>query len=309
MTLKLGDGMRRIRVIGAASGLGAQDHGCADGPVAFHRSQAWHALQNHPQIDWGRTLFAHAMPGHGALERIAGLCRGLADEVAETLRTGAFPLVIGGDHSIAVGTWSGVARQLGAPCGLLWMDAHLDAHTPETSYSGALHGMPLACLFGQGDKRLLDLGLIGRQLDVAHTVVFGPRSWEPEEALRLQRLGVRVIDHAEIEQRGFAPCLDEALVRVKSAPAGFGITLDLDVLDPHIAPGVGSPEPEGLSVAEVRRALRGLASDDALRALEIVEYNPDRDRDGVTARLIAGLIGDLLPDLSRKPRQNAPHHR
>lgn len=309
MGLSLEDGARRIRIIGAASGLGAQDPGCADGPVAFHRSQAWHALQDHPQIDWGRTLYARAADGHGALGRIAALCKSLADEVAETLRAGAFPLVIGGDHSIAVGTWSGVARQLGAPCGLLWMDAHLDAHTPETSYSGAWHGMPLACLFGQGDKRLLDLGLVGRQLDVAHTAVFGPRSWEPEEAALLQRLGVRIFARDEIERRGFVPCLDEALAIVRGAPAGFGITLDLDVIDPDIAPGVGSPEPDGLSAAEVRRALRGLATDQALRAMEIVEYNPDRDRDGLTARLIAGLIGDLLPGLTRKPRRHAPHHQ
>ena len=143
----------RVRIIGAASGLGAQDQACADGPVAVHRSQAWHELAHHPRVDWGRTLFAPAADGGGATGRLAGLCRHLADEVGHALRGGEFPVIIGGDHSVAIGTWSGVARVAGEPVGLLWIDAHLDSHTPETSYSGAIHGMPLACLLGRGDKR------------------------------------------------------------------------------------------------------------------------------------------------------------
>lgn len=296
----------RIRIIGAASGVGAQDPGCEDGPVAFHRSQAWHELERHPLIDWGRTLFAQDTPGHAPVERVADICRELADEVAGTLAAGAFPLVIGGDHSIAIGTWSGVARHVGAPVGLLWIDAHLDSHTPETSYSGAIHGMPLACLLGRGDKRLLGMGISGIQLSPQHTVVFGPRSWEPEEAEFLARLGVRIIGSEEIAVRGFAACLDEAAQIVASAANGFGVTLDLDAIDPEAAPGVGSPEPDGLSVREVHRGLHRLAGMRGLRALEIVEYNPDRDRQGITAHLIAELIDDLLPQLTRPPRSSSP---
>ena len=127
----------RVRIIGAASGLGAQDQACADGPVAFHRSQAWHELAHHPRVDWGRTLFAPAADGGGATGRIAGLCRHLADEVGHALRGGEFPVIIGGDHSVAIGTWSGVARVAGEPVGLLWIDAHLDSHTPETKIGRA----------------------------------------------------------------------------------------------------------------------------------------------------------------------------
>lgn len=284
-----------LRVIGAASGLGAQDQACADGPPAFHHSQAWHQIERHAQVDWGRTLFAPAADHLAPVARIAEFSRRLAAELEQALVDRVFPLVIGGDHSVAIGTWSGVARFVGVPLGLLWIDAHLDSHTPETSYSGAIHGMPLACLLGRGDKRLLNLGLPGVQVSAAHCVVLGARSYEPEELVFLQQQGVRIIGREEILGRGFAVCLDEAVQIVATAPAGFGVTLDLDVLDPQLAPGVGSPEPDGLAAGELRLALRCLAETAGLRALEIVEYNPDRDRDGLTASLISGLIGEILP--------------
>jgi arginase len=285
----------RIRIIGAASGIGAQDKACADGPVAFHHSQAWHELEHHSLVDWGRTLFAPDDDGASTVGRIAELCRHLADEVALALGANEFPVVIGGDHSVAIGTWSGVARVLGEPFGLLWIDAHLDSHTPETSYSGAVHGMPLACLLGRGDKRLLNIGLPGAQVSAAHSVVLGARSYEPEEFELLQRLGVRIIGDEEIQQRGFAACLDEAIAIVAGAPAGFGVTLDLDAIDPQLAPGVGSPEPDGLVTYDVLTAMHWIAGQPGLRALEIAEYNPDRDRHGTTAGLVAGLIRQILP--------------
>jgi arginase len=230
--------------------------------------------------------------------RIADVCRRLAAAVGETMAEGAFPLVIGGDHSIAIGTWSGVARFAGAPVGLLWIDAHLDSHTPETTHSGAIHGMPLACLLGRGDQRLLDMGLRGTQLDPRHTVVLGPRSWEPEEAEFLARMGVRVIGGDEIGARGPAACLAEVAAIMAAAPRGFGITIDLDVFDPAAAPGVGSPEPGGVRARELRSGLQGLAAIPGLRALELVEYNPSRDRDGLTAQLICDLIEAMLPQLA-----------
>jgi arginase len=288
----------KIRIIGAASGLGAQDQGCEDGPVAFHRSQAWHELEHNPRIDWGRMLFAGDAPGRSEIARIADLCRRLADEVAQALTAGEFPLVIGGDHSIAVGTWSGVARVAGAPVGLLWIDAHLESHTPETTYSGAVHGMPLACLLGRGDKRLLGIGRPGSQVSAAHTVVLGPRSYEAEEMDFLRSMGVRIIESSEIAERGFAASLQEAIAIVTAAPAGFGLTLDLDAIDPGSAPGVGSPEPDGLWDGDVLAAVARLATLPGLRAVEIAEYNPDRDWQGRTARLIAELIAEMLAGLA-----------
>lgn len=290
---------RRLRLIGAASGVGAQDRHCEHGPIAFRRSQAWHELEHHPAIDWGETLFAPDRPGLSPVERIADLCRRLADEVADAFAADEFPLVLGGDHSVAIGTWSGLARSTGAPLGLLWIDAHMDSHTPETSHSGAIHGMPLACLLGRGDKRLLRFGLPGRQVLPEHTVVLGARSYEPEEAEFLNRLGVRVIGAEEIGRRGFSAACAEALDIVARAPAGFGVTLDLDAIDPRVAPGVGSPEPDGLAASDAVRALQRIATTPGLRALEIVEYNPDRDREGRTAQLITALIAAVLPAIDK----------
>jgi arginase len=285
----------RLRIIGAASGLGAQDRGCADGPVAFHRSQAWHELARLPRVDWGCTLFPPELPGRGPVERIARLCHDLADEVARASAEGCFPLVLGGDHSVAIGTWSGAARAAGGPLGMLWIDAHLDSHTPETSYSGALHGMPLACLLGRGDKRLLGMGIPGAQLDPRHVAVIGPRSFEPEESELLARLGVTVFSAEMLVERGFADCMAQAVAIVAGAPHGFGISLDLDAFDPETVPGVGSPEPDGIPVRELLAGLQEMVERPQLRACEIVEYNPDRDHHGVTARLIAGLIGAFAP--------------
>ena len=117
----------RIRIIGAASGIGAQDQACKDGPMAFHRSQAWHELEHHSQVDWGRTLFAPDDDGEPVVARISELCRHLADEVALTLQADEFPVVIGGDHSVAIGTWSGVARVLGKPLEIVIYDSGSDA--------------------------------------------------------------------------------------------------------------------------------------------------------------------------------------
>ena len=295
--------IKRIGVIGVASGLGALDQGCEHGPAAVQRAPGWATLARQPLIAREEALTAPDAAGLTTVERIAGLCRHLARRIDSVLAGDMLPLVIGGDHSLAIGTWSGVARYAGAPVGLLWIDAHLDSHTPQTSPSGAIHGMPLACLLGSGDPRLLDLGIRGAQLDPAHTVVLGARSWEPEEADFLAAQGVRVIDAAAIAQRGLEACFAEALAIVAGAAHGFGVTLDLDACDPSVAPGVGTPVPGGLCAGALRDAWRQLKDCAGLRAIEIVEYNPLRERQGMTAQLICDLIGDLLSPESRADAQ------
>lgn len=287
------------RLIGAACSQGAQDPGCAQGPSALRHADALqhgypaHVLQQ-AGTHWGPTLYPRA--GHGSrLAAIIDVCSRLADEVEATLQHGLTPCVLGGDHSVAIGTWGGVSRHLGPqrPFGLLWIDAHLDSHTRQSSYSGAIHGMPLAILLGHGDSRLLTIGGDHSKLYPQWTVVYGARSFEPEEYDLLTHLGVRVYCHDEIRQRGVSETFDEALAIVSQAPAGMGFSLDLDAIDPADAPGVGSPEHDGLRAEEIWECLRRLHCHTRPLCCEITEYNPSRDDHRRTARLVAELLAVL----------------
>jgi arginase len=218
---------------------------------------------------------------------------------------GKLPVVVGGDHSCAIGTWKGVASALRArgPLGLIWIDAHMDAHTPQTTPSGALHGMPLASLLGYGDKRLTSLGR-GVQLLPKHVCLIGVRSFESGEAALLRRLGVRVFFMPEVVRRGLTAVMREALDIATTGTAGFGVTLDLDALDPRDAPGVGSPVKGGIRAAELSTALASIQGHPALAGVEIVEYNPQRDRNGVTANVAAGLLEAVLAAKPSAPGAN-----
>jgi arginase len=285
--------MRPVELIGVASGIGAQDQGCADGPGALRHLHAF--LGGQPQAEWDGMLrpVADKRP---VVEVDAELCTRLAERVRLTLARGRFPLVVGGDHSCAIGTWSGVYRWLDGrgPLGLIWLDAHMDSHTFATTPSGALHGMPLACLLGHGEPALTSILEILPKLRPEHICLLGVRSYEAGEAALLRRLGVRVISMDEVRERGLAATLDEAISIARNGTAGFGVSLDLDVLDPTEDPGVGSPAPGGIRCHELEQALHRLRGDPALLAMEIVEYNPHRDRDCLTARAADALFRAVL---------------
>jgi len=265
-------------LIGAACGLGAQDHGCEDGPLYLRAHKIFQG-SNIP-VAWGDMLQPAVASADSPVAAATELCFRLADCVQNTLEAGHFPLVVGGDHSCAIGTWSGVHQWLGeqGPLGLIWINAHMDSHTFATTPSGALHGMPLACLLGYGEQRLTGIGATEPKLRPEHVCLLGARSFEEGEAALLEKLGVRVISMAEIHRRGVAATLAEALAIANNGTAGYGVSLDLDVLDPTEEPGVGSPEPDGLLCLELEHALRQLRNDPALLAMEIVEYNPHHDR-------------------------------
>ena len=231
------------------------------------------------------------------VEAVAGICRSLAALAESLLRERAPLAVIGGDHSIAIGTWSGVARALAGPVGLVWIDAHLDSHVPETTPSGAIHGMPLAALFGYGDRRLTSLARATPALEPWHVAIVGARSYETGEFALLKRLGVQIFFMDEVAARGLATVLDEALAIAGTGTAGIGLSVDCDSVDPEDAPGVGTPVPGGVSGGYLVAALRPLA--DELAAVEVVEFNPRRDRDGRTAALVA----DLLAATARPQRR------
>jgi ornithine--oxo-acid transaminase len=283
---------RPVQVIGAASGLGAGLPGCGDGPARLRLAGLdAHLAARGLRIAWGETIFPDQSPGEPPAQVVGRLCDRLARSVSRVIQSAAVPLVLGGDHSCAMGTWRGVAMGLGAPIGLLWIDAHLDAHTPQTSHTGRLHGMPLAALLGQGNDALCDGNAV---LAPEHVCVVGVRSFEPEEGALLAALGVRVYGAQEIERRGLEAVLREALARLQDGTAAYGITLDLDVIDPEDAPGVTTPVAGGLRAADLVAALAGLGRAAAPVAVEIVEYEPQRDAGGVTARLVEELAAAML---------------
>jgi len=282
---------RQVEVIGAAWGLGGADPGCAEAPsvlaplITARLSECGIAVSAgptlHPSLNERRKQFA-----------VSRLCGQLGAAVAGALRHGRLPCVLGGDHSCAGGTWSGVARALHGKLGLVWIDAHMDAHTPATSHTGRLHGMPLAWLLGEDDDPLY--GLTTGVIDPAHVSIVGVRSFETEEAERLGRLGVRVFMMAEVRSRGLQSVLDEALAIATGGTAGFGISIDLDAITPEEAPGVGTPVAGGLRAGELVAALARIGGRPGLSAVELVEYCPRLDADGCSARVAVDLLAASL---------------
>jgi len=287
---------RTLVVIGAASGAGAPDPGCAEGPDALRHYRVFHdtPLQH---VAWDAILHVPREAQDTPLHAVAALGERLAAEVETVLQAGHFPLVVGGDHSCAIGTWSGVHRGLAdrGPLGLIWIDAHMDSHTFATTPSGQIHGMPLAALLGHGDAALTAIDGTEAKLRPEHVCLVGVRSYEAGEAALLRRLGVRVFDMDEIRRRGLAPVFEEALAIVRQGTAGFGVSVDLDALDPAEEPGVGTPVAGGLRRAELAEALSQLRGDPAFVAMEIVEYNPRHDRGHVTADAAGVLVDAITP--------------
>jgi len=289
---------RQIELIGAAWGLGGADPGCAEAPRALIPLLQQRLDQCRVAAFTGPIL----EPSPGERRRqfaVSKLCGELAAAVAAARQRGRLPCVIGGDHSCAGGTWTGVARSLRGNLGLVWIDAHMDSHTPATSHTGRLHGMPLAWLLGQDDNPLY--GLASGVLEPQHVCLIGVRSYEPEEDERLRRLGVRVVFMDEVRSRGIEAVLDEAVDIATAGTAGFGVSIDLDVVTPEEAPNVGTPVKDGVSSAGLVRALEIIPGRPGLAAVELVEYSPRLDRDGRTARVAI----DLLTSTLCGPREDA----
>lgn len=287
--------LKTLQIVGVACGRGARDRRCETGPDALRAAKLTARLQSRGfRVAWTDTVRPDAAEDD-ALKAVAGTCERLARRVENIVKRGEFPIVLGGDHSCAIGTWKGVARALapGGALGLIWIDAHMDAHTPETTPSGMLHGMPLACLLGRGDPVLTAIAGHAR-LDPQHVCLVGVRSFESGEAELLRQLGVRIYFMHEVARRGLDAVMRDALDTVQLGTAGFGITIDLDALDPKDAPGVSTPVPGGLHVGELTAALAQLAHHPALTGIEIVEYNPQRDRHAATAGLVAEALDALL---------------
>lgn len=286
---------RHIELIGAAWGLGGADPGCAEAPGVLAPLLAARLAARGVTLSEGPMLapFGRERRKQAAVSR---LCGELAAAVGEAMSRDALPCVLGGDHSCAGGTWTGVSRGLHARAahtlGLVWVDAHMDAHTPRTSHSGRLHGMPLAWLLGQDDDPLY--GLATGVVAPEHVSLVGVRSFEPEERERLERLGVRVFYMAEVERIGLGTALDEARAIASDGTDAFGISIDLDAVTPEEAPGVGTPVGAGLAAGELTAALAAIGGRPRLAAVELVEYCPRLDPDRRTARVAVDLLAAAL---------------
>ena len=290
---------RHIELIGAAWGLGGADPGCAQAPETLIPSLSERLARSGAVVSLGPTL--HPSPKERRREAaVSKLCGELASAVAAAMRQARLPCVIGGDHTCAGGTWTGVARMLQGELGLIWIDAHMDSHTPGTSHTGRLHGMPLAWLLGQADDDLY--GLSAGVVDPEHVALIGVRSYEPEEKERLDRLGVRVFHIEEVRRRSLDTVCEEALRIATAGTSGFGISIDLDAVTPEEAPGVGTPVPEGIAAAELERALRSLGSRPDLLAVELAEYLPRLDPDGRSARVAVELVLAALCGTRENPQ-------
>jgi len=229
--------------------------------------------------------------------QIAGTCERVADIVGAALERGQVPLVLGGDHSVAVGSVSGVSRFFRArqrEIGLLWVDAHADMNTPETSPSGNVHGMPLACLVGMGPAPLA--GLLGYRPKVnpARVAVVGLRDVDMMEKPHVRRSGVKAYTMRDIDERGMRAVMADALRIVTAGTEGFHLSLDMDAVDPQHAPGVGTAVRGGVTYREAHLAMEMICDSGGMVSMEVVEINPVIDEFNRTADLGVELIMSAL---------------
>ena len=281
--------------IGAASSWGAAKRGPETAPMALWCSGVAENLQR-PQcmVDWHGVIETEKPAPRKdvtldqAYPQVLSFVSALSREVETVMEMQPLttPVVVGGDHSVAMGTWSGVVTALEAykKFGLLWIDAHMDAHTPVTSvqgkWGGHFHGMPLAHLLGHGDKSLCEIASKKQKLNPRYLVLVGVHSFEPGEEELLRRLGVTVFTMEDIERSGLDAVMKQALAIVAKAPKGWGVSLDLDAFDPVDIKCVGTPEAGGLRLQPFLEVFSGLKLPSFPRAVEIVEYVPAKDKTG-----------------------------
>jgi arginase len=289
-----------VAVIGASLDLGAGRRGVDMGPSAIRYAGLAPRLGRLGRRvdDWGNVEGAVAEASEVGSERvrflpqIKAVCERVAELVAQAVERELFPLVLGGDHSLALGTLGGLAKENG-PGGVLWIDAHGDLNRPETSPSGNVHGMPLAAALGLAGPEFESRAWTLPAVEADRVALVGVRSLDPAEAELLRELDVRVFTMSEVDRLGVEPVLRESLEHV--AGRGFvHLSLDMDALDPEIAPGVGTPVRGGLSYREAHLAMELVAESGLLGSMDVVEVNPVLDRANETAKLAVELVASAL---------------
>jgi arginase len=291
---------RRVAIIGAELDLGAGRRGVDMGPSAIRYAGLGERLASLgiSSEDWG-NVYTHVRETMEVgdvnarfLAEIRATCERIAEQVRAAAERGLTPLVLGGDHSVALGSIGGLAS-LHGPGAVLWFDAHGDLNTPSTTPSGNVHGMPLAAALGRAGAGFESNSWTLPALDPERVALIGARSIDPGEREAIEQSGVAVYTISDIDRRGVEPVLREALERVDGAPF-VHVSVDLDLVDPDVAPGVGSPVRGGLSYREAHLAMELVAESGLLTSLELVEVNPILDHENATATLAVELAASAL---------------
>ena len=290
-----------IRVIGVPMDLGAGRRGVDMGPSAM-RAAGLHARikdLGYKVQDAGNVFTPEPEerkpkdPKLKYVDEVLAACKELADRVDKAVKDGASPLVLGGDHSIAIGTQAGLARN-SKRRGMLWFDAHADFNTTATTPSGNIHGMPVAAVLGLGDPRLADFDQPGPKLDPKNVVYIGLRSVDKAEAEILTDSRVTYYTMRDVDQMGMAKVMEEALQKASKGVDEVHLSFDLDVVDPRWAPGTGTTVEGGITYREAHLAMEMLSDSGLLSSLEFVEVNPLLDTGNLTGQFAVGLIGSAL---------------
>lgn len=303
---------KKIGMLGVPVGYGAGKKGSELGATAIrlahirgaqlddHIRELGYEVNDHGDVAVVRPeRLAPADENPKYLAEMISTSRNSAELVKKVLGDGALPVILGGDHSIAIGTFSGVAshfRERGEEIGLLWFDAHADINTPDTSPSGNIHGMPLATLLGIGQPELVDLEGFAPKLNPRYLAHVGARDLDLGEKRQVLDLGLRdsFFTMSDIDRRGMVACLEDALEIVSQAPGGFAVTFDVDIIDPRFAPGSGTLVRGGITYREAHLALEMVAERGGMCSFEIVEVNPMLDEHNITVELAGELILSAL---------------
>lgn len=296
---------KRVSIIGAPLGFGSSMAGVDIGPAALRVArinqriaQLGYEVRDIGDLRIERPDYlAEPLEKPKYLREISRACEDIAVEVQNVLSANELPITLGGDHSIAIGSIAGVSsffRQRNEQVGLIWFDAHADMNTPETSPSGNIHGMPLAALLGYGSTELANVAGFAPKLDPRFCAHIGARDLDQGERQLIRQLGLRFFTMREIDERGIAACVDDAIAIASQATGGYCVTFDVDVMDPGDAPGSGTLVRGGLTYRESHLAMEKIAEAGGMRSLEVVEINTALDINNRTAELGVELILSAL---------------
>ncbi|CEF61853.1 Arginase [Strongyloides ratti] len=295
---------KQLNIIGLANGYGGRHLGCEEAVKVLKNSSIFKECK--VPYKWN-SIIEETVTGRSvnALEGIIKNSEQLCNETSKLIKENEELLVIGGDHSSAIGTWSGVATALRpkGDIGLLWVDAHMDSHTFETSFTGNIHGMPVAHLLGFGHDKLTRIGDNFPKIKPSNLALIGIRSYEPAEEKLLTSLGVKIFYMKDIHKYGLDKCMENAIEKVSKNTIGYGMSIDIDSFRVEDAPAVGTPEDDGIVAVEFMNFIKN-ANLDKLLVTEIVEFMPKKDdKNKKSEKLMKKLVESVY---ERRFRKNIP---